>query len=966
MKTYTTMYRNKAQILEFIERNELSNKENLFIQIFTKDGKVKVTRLHEILVDALPQAVLIGATVDASFSKEIKTAGTVVSITVFNKVKVKSTFVQFNPGMDTYQEALNMGQNTINDDTKAIVLFGSSHTIDNQVVLDAFANHYPDLLVAGGNAVPLGTNNLEYLIATDGIIDCGMVVVSLSGVDLQASLHACTEWNTAGRSFMVTGANEDLIQTLDHKPVKEIYQKYLGREMLENIKQAGSSFPLMVKQGAVTKPILIKDFHQDGSITVAEPIEVGTTVYIGCGDASIFLNTFNFISDKLRGVPVEGLFMYSCMSRIRFFKKGVEHEMNTIKNLVPTTGAFTAGEYYHEDGKNEMLSYALTFLSLAESEVYIDETDFNRAANTNSEIKEILALSQLIKASTEDLEELYNSLRESEQRYTSLFEHNPDIVYSVDSHGKITSINASLEKILGYTCKEVIGNKATDFLREEDVERVYHYFHLAMRDKPQHFTLVIRHKNGENVLFEIANMPIRVNDEVVGVYGVAKNRTEQFLAEQKISELAYHDSLTGLPNRLSFHERLNEKIEIAHENNESVAVMVIDLDEFKMINDSLGHHAGDRILKHVATNLSGCISDRDFIARFAADEFLILVPTVESVNELSALADQLLTAIKKPVFLKGKEYVLSGSIGVSLYPSDALDEEKLLKNANLALHKAKRSGRNSIQFFTGDMNAMISERLELENHLRKALSLNELEVYYQPQIDIESGRVFAFEALLRWKHTKRGMIPPNIFIPIAEDTGVINEIGYWVLLEACTQTRQWHESGMNDLSVCVNVSGIQFQRPDFIDEVKACLETSGLESSFLHIELTESIMLEDVEHTIKIINQLKGLGVKISVDDFGTGYSSLSYLRDFPIDILKIDQSFIRNLEDSNPDAAIVRAIITMCEGLNVTVLAEGVETEQQLKTLQQFGCNQIQGYYISKPVKAVEIKGLYKNFQMN
>ncbi|MGM7700838.1 EAL domain-containing protein [Pseudalkalibacillus sp. Hm43] len=965
MKTYTTMYRNKKQIIEFIEKNELSTQNHLLIQVFTKEGKVRMSRLHSLLSMILPRAVIIGATIEASFNREIKQSGTVLSFTVFERTRIEGTAVRLPNHKNAYDCGLEIGRRLVEKDTKAIILFGSSHTFDSRSVLDALEIQCPDVLIAGGNAVPLGPEQQEFLLSDEGLIDVGMVAVSLSGEELSASLHACTEWSTAGRPFIVTQVDDRRILTLDHKPVTEIYEKYLGKKMLDNIESAESSFPLMVKQGHVTKPVMIKDFHEDGSITVIDPIEKGTTVYIGCGDASIFLNTFNFISDRLKGVPVEGLFMYSCLSRLRFFKKGIEHEMNTIKNLIPTTGAFTAGEYYQEEGKNEVLSYALTFLALAESEAYIDEDDFKRATNASSEIKEILALSQLIKASTEDLEELHHSLKESEQRYKSLFEHNPDIVYSVDRKGTITSVNSTTEKILGFTTDEVIGKSAVEFLHEEDLNRVHEYFRLAMNNQPQHFTAVIQHKNGQNVLFEVANMPIIVNDDVVGIYGVAKNRTDQILAEEKITQLAYHDSLTGLPNRLFFHERLKHAIDVATHTKGLVAVMVVDLDEFKLINDSLGHQAGDRILKHVAKNMNGMISDDQFLARFAADEFLVLVPHADDLESITALAHNLLSVIKKPVFLKGKEYVLSGSIGISLYPNDAVDDEKLLKHANLAMHRAKLIGRNSVQLFTDDMNDQINERLELENHLRKAAQLDELEVYYQPQICMKTGEVFAFEALIRWKHTKRGMIPPNIFIPIAEETGLINEIGYWVLEEACSQTRKWHDSGMEDISICVNVSGKQFQRVDFIDEVKTCLQNTGLQPSNLHIELTESIMLEDVDHSLWIINQLRALGVKISVDDFGTGYSSLSYLRDFPIDILKIDQSFIRNLEEYNSDAAIVRAIITMCEGLNVTVLAEGVETKEQLTTLKKFGCNQIQGYYISRPVEAEAIKSLNRKYSI-
>ncbi|MCF6409260.1 bifunctional diguanylate cyclase/phosphodiesterase [Pseudalkalibacillus salsuginis] len=839
MKTVSTNYHNKKQLETFIESNNLKSAQNVLIQIFTSEGKVRVSRLRELISRSLPQASIIGATVDASFCSEIKTSGTAVSFTCFDKVQVKSIGVSYEESMIGHEIGIEIGTRIIKRDTKAVIIFGSSQTHANKGMLKALEERYPNVVVAGGNSVPIGEKNIEFLVSDDRLIDSGVTAVSLSGDELTASVHACSDWNTVGRSFTVTKAENTRVYSLNGTPVKDVYEKYLGTKMIMSIADSRSLYPLMVTRGDHAEPVMMKNFNQDGSIEALQPIPEGAKVSIGCGDAGNYLDSLNFVYQQLKNRPVEELFLYSCLSRRRFFNIGVAHEMETIRNIVPSIGAFTAGEYYHEDGRNDVLSYALTFLTLAEYESYIDEQEFLQAKKPPIDYQEMLAMSQLVKASTEDLEELNDSL---------------------------------------------------------------------------------------------------------------------MMAEEKISHLAYHDSLTGLPNRVYFHERLGEAIGTAKQMKEKLAVMVVDLDEFKMINDSLGHQAGDRILKHVSRNMNGMIQEGQFLARFAADEFLIFIPKANESEKILSLAKNILSVIKKPILLNGKEYVLSGSIGISLYPTDAADDVMLLKNANLAMHRAKLEGRSSVQFFTMEMDDSINERLEMENHLRKAMVLGEFELFYQPQINISDEEVFACEALLRWNHTKQGMIPPNVFIPIAEEAGLINEIGKWVLDKACKQAKKWHNQGLKALSVCVNVSGKQFQRVEFVDEVKESLRVSGLNASSLHIELTESIMLEDVEHSLWTINQLRNLGVKISVDDFGTGYSSLSYLRDFPIDILKIDQSFIRNLDEFNSDAAIVRAIITMCEGLNVTVLAEGVETRNQLLTLKNFGCDQVQGYYISKPVRPSQI----------
>ncbi|WP_257349221.1 bifunctional diguanylate cyclase/phosphodiesterase [Pseudalkalibacillus decolorationis] len=958
MRTYSTIYRNTKQLQLFIEENNLLSVRCLLIQIFTMDSRVRISRLLTFLNKGLPNATIIGASVDASVCDELIVKGTVLSFTVFEKSTLIGTTVSTEQLQSNCEIDNHLSTKFVRKDTKAIVLFGDIHSLESCGLLESLEESCPDVLITGGNSVAVNENKNGFLISNEGVIDSGIVAVSMNGPELRVSMQKSSEWTAAGRAFTVTSSKKTRVLTLENSPVRDVYEKYLGKKLPTTLTGTSCPFPLMVKREGKLKPMMVEKFLPDGSITTPESIEEGETVYIGYGDAGIFLNSGQFIKDSLRGVPVETVFMYSCLTRRRFFKHGIEVEVKSLQQLIPTVGAFTAGEYYHGGGRNEVLSYALTFLTIAEEDVYIQDSTFDNLSIEPYDFQELLALSQLIKTSTEELEAVNQSLKESEQRYKSLFDHNPDVVYAMDMDGYITSVNETLTKVLGFDMDQVVGKNALAFVVSEEKARVAHYFEKALQNKPQHYSTLIHDRNCEKILFDIANIPMKVNGQVVGVFGIAKDITAQDNAEKKIAHLAYHDALTGLPNRLYFHNRLNASLKKAAENNEQLAVMFVDLDEFKMINDSLGHQAGDKILKHVAKNLSNLIRNELFLARFAADEFLILVPCVMKIDIINRLAKNVLNVLRKPIYLNGKDYAVSGSIGISFYPSDAHNGDLLLKNANLAMHRAKLTGRNSVQFYTSDMNDTIVERLELENHLRKAMELNELEVFYQPQINLTDGNVFACEALLRWNHTKRGMIPPNQFIPIAEEAGLIIEIGRWVLNQACNQAKYWHEQGMDHLSICVNVSGVQFQRRGFIEEVEEALHKSGLNANALHIEITESIMLENAQ----VIDELRKLGVKISVDDFGTGYSSLSYLKDFPIDILKIDQSFIRNLEEKSSDAAIVKAIITMCEGLGVTVLAEGVETEQQLKTLKKFGCNQIQGYYISKPVVPAAIEQFLLN----
>jgi diguanylate cyclase (GGDEF)-like protein/PAS domain S-box-containing protein len=576
----------------------------------------------------------------------------------------------------------------------------------------------------------------------------------------------------------------------------------------------------------------------------------------------------------------------------------------------------------------------------------------------SQEIDDFLAMSHLVQASAKEMEQLNNTLLESEQRYKSLFEHNPDMIYSMDMNGYITSVNPALVQTLGFSESDMLQAHALNFVCKKDHKRVVEHFRLAIHDKPQTFVTSIMKKDGSEIVCSITNIPIVVNQAVVGVYGISKNITWQKNAEKKIERLAFHDTLTGLPNRSQFEKRLRELVEENHHTKKKLAVMFIDIDHFKIINESLGHHIGDVVLKHVSKQLRQTIKGEDLLCRFAGDVFTLILPMLDKPGEVIDTANRITEALKMPIYLDGQEYTVSASIGISIYPDDSMEADVLIKNADIALHKAKEKGRGKREFFTGEMNAFTLERLKLEGYLRKAIQKGELQPYFQPQLCMKTERITGFEALLRWNHPELGLVSPMQFVPLAEEIGLIDDIGRFVLFESCKQLRRWHDEGAHHLSISVNVSGRQFQRLSFVYEVKEALQTSGIPAECLHLELTESTMIHNVQYSISIMQELRELGVKLSIDDFGTGYSSLSYLKDFPVDSLKIDQSFIRHLSDdffNTSDAAIIKAIIMMCEGLSLTTVAEGVETYEQMKLLREYGCHTAQGYIISKPMPAID-----------
>jgi diguanylate cyclase (GGDEF)-like protein/PAS domain S-box-containing protein len=565
----------------------------------------------------------------------------------------------------------------------------------------------------------------------------------------------------------------------------------------------------------------------------------------------------------------------------------------------------------------------------------------------------INTLTTLVETSQQDILHLNESLKISEQYYRSLFDNNGDFVYSTDLKGNFTSVNQSFLRTFGFSETELIGKPALSFINQEDVPRAKMHFVQALRGRDQTYTIEIPIKSGETQIFQVKNIPITINGECVGTYGIGRNITDQKKTEEKIIQLAYYDHDTGLPNRMRFTEQLEERLRRAKKKKELLAVLVIDIDRFKIINDSLGHYAGDIVLKEIAARIQNNLPKGSYLGRFSGDKFTLMLTKNVSIEQTTRLAIDLQNFISKPLYYQNQEFIVTASIGISSFPGDGLDENILLKNADIAMNRSKNQGGNKITYFSTGMNDQAIIRLELESYLRKALQKDEFYLCYQPLMDLKSGEITCTEALIRWQHPHLGLVSPAQFIPLAEETGLIEEIGAWVLTTACIQTKEWQSSGYSRLGISVNVSAHQFQQHAFIGQVIKALEISQLEPEYLSLELTESAMLKDITYSISVMKALQDLGVKVSIDDFGTGYSSLSYLRNLPINTLKIDQSFINNLHNDPSDIAIVKAIITMGQGLAVKIVAEGVETHEQMNILRDMDCHYAQGYYIQKPLES-------------
>lgn len=528
---------------------------------------------------------------------------------------------------------------------------------------------------------------------------------------------------------------------------------------------------------------------------------------------------------------------------------------------------------------------------------------------------------------------------EAEDRYRSLFENSLDGIYRITPQGKFVDANPALIKMLGCDNKEEL------FALEELAFLAYG------RKGTKAFPLSVK---GEQIWIEDNSREVLDKEgQVIYYEGIVRNITERKKAEEMVKFQHYHDSLTKLPNRMLFHERLNLALAHAGLNHQMLAVLFLDLDRFKLVNDILGHSVGDQLLKGMAERLNRCLNEGDSVARTGGDEFALLISRVYQAENVAKTAEKIMETLKFPFNLGGEEVFSTASIGISLYPNDGTDGETLLKNSEAAMYRAKEKGGNCYQFYTPTMNTRILERLTLENSLRRALKRKEFIAYYQPQVDISTGRIVGMEALARWSSPEKGLIPPAKFIPLAEETDLIIPLGEIILWMACAQNKAWQDAGFLPMRVAVNLSARQFQQENLVKSIAQILKETGLEPQWLELEITESVLMQDFEFTSATLRDLRKMGVQISIDDFGTGYSSLNYLKKFPINTLKIDQSFIRDSMINSNDATIITAMIILAHNLNLTVTAEGVETEEQLVFLKDHQCDKMQGYIFSPPVSA-------------
>jgi diguanylate cyclase (GGDEF)-like protein/PAS domain S-box-containing protein len=584
------------------------------------------------------------------------------------------------------------------------------------------------------------------------------------------------------------------------------------------------------------------------------------------------------------------------------------------------------------------------------------------AALVRAQLARARRVEALVRLRTADLRDALDALR----LYRRAIEASANAVILVDARRPgypIVYVNPAFERMRGFAAAEAVGKRLLELgEKEPDQAGVGELSHALREGREGHVSMRLRRRDGRELYAEVYLAPVvdeagETTHFVMTQYDVTRAKRYEIELEAR----ARFDSLTGLANRALLHDRIDSALNLAGTEG-PVWVVALDLDHFKYVNDTLGHGVGDTLLKAAAGRISAAVRRTDTVARTGGDEFVLVLTGRASEGEAADTVHAVLEALAHPVELSGQELVLTGSAGVAAYPTDGRDPATLIQHAEVAMYRAKELGRNTVQFYMPTMNARARERLALEGALRSALLQDEFELYYQPQVDLGSGTVVGLEALIRWRHPSLGLVRPDRFIHLAEETGLIVPIGAWVLRTACRQSRAWQHAGYGPLRMAVNLSARQFAEPGLVRDIARVLDETGLAATSLDIEITESLVMEDIEGAIRTMLELKHMGVKLSIDDFGTGYSSLSYLRRFPVDVLKIDRSFVRDITFSEDDAAMVGAIIELARGLHMRVIAEGVETEAQLDYLKRRGCDEVQGHVYARAASGPDVELLLRS----
>lgn len=964
MKSYNTFYDANLDLQKFITDNRINSGKTVLVQVFT--GIIEhdyITELIGKIRMLLPHAVIVGATTDGEIiNGAIQTLSTALSFSVFEKTDLRSMTIPGEPGVSSFDMGLAFAQRLVSNDTKLLILFADGIQTNGEDLLKGIESVNPHVVIAGGLAGDNVQFERTYVFTEERVLDTGVVGVALNSTELAVNTTFHFDWAPIGKTMVITQAVGNRVYEIDHLPAIEVYRKYLGTDTANKLPSVSGMFPLVLNRQGNPVARTVLGVEPDGSLLFGGNVREGDELQFAYGNAEMILKSSRETSRRLSSRPIESLFIYTCSARRRFLPDISDLEISPLASMAPAAGIFTYGEFFHFERTNEILSQTMTVLALSEDQSKIPEPPAvinEEVLYDNGTLDYLEGVAHLINETAKELQSANQILRENEERYRLLVESCPDAI-GVCVDDRFLLVNQAGANLVGVDSPdEMIGKLISDYVLVGELSPARGIVEAikSMNIEGQLIEQTLTRTDGRQINVELVAIPFSYHGKSA-VQFYLRDITERKQHEEQIKQQAFYDALTGLPNRRLLHKQISSALRQAKRSGKPMAVMFLDLDRFKYINDTLGHTVGDQLLRDVSKRLKLCVRDSDTVARLGGDEFTILLPRITDLEDATSVAERIIETLASPFFLQGFEFFLTVSIGISLFPDDGENLETLIKHADTAMYHAKENGRNNYQLYTDEMHDRAMKRLVMENALRKALERDEFTLHYQPIVKIHTNEITGMEALLRWNHPELGNVSPASFIPLAEETGLIVPIGEWVLRTACAQNKAWQNAGFKPLQVSVNFSAIQFLDPGLTDMVKEVLEDTGLSPQWLDLEMTESIM-QNPESAIRSLTKLRAMGINISLDDFGTGYSSLSYLKRLPINTLKIDKSFIRDITNDPDNASIATAIITMAHSLRLKVVAEGVERPEQLGQLMVMQCDKMQGYLFSKPLPAEEFVNL-------
>ncbi len=960
MQNYTIPFTKEA--LEQLPIDKINAAASILIQVFSPGYQSSVVGQALCQLESLfPRATVAGVTTrEAIVNAHIEKEEITLSITTFEHTSLSQIHLKETTPTQSFQSGTYLAESLITKETKALLLFADPLSLHAQSMLEGIRSVNQEVIIAGGVAAYGKEGESALLISNSGISHQGIVAVALSGEQLHLANHYKGDWIPFGKKLLITHAKGNRIYSIDHMRATDALQHYLGEAFIEDFNNSKLLFPLVRDASGMQIARSILKRHDDGSIEVAGEVRTGELYQIGFGDLEEMILNKNLPLSEIAVNRTEVVFAFSCFARRVFMQDEISKEITPLCDFGNVSGFFTFGEFYSNGKEAYLLNHSMTLLSLSEKPRTAPLPAYDAPTERPRRFSTFGALAHLLTVNESEFNTFHGYLEEREK----LLCKGPVVNFKIEmeDEARCSYISPNIKKLLGYSAKEFLCNEVTPrmLLDEETREDFLQEFSRYRENNALTFEkeIRVRAKYGDTKYLQIfAAIEKNSLDHRTALIGYCIDVTARVESQQKIQKLAFYDHVTGLPNRELLKSTLARKIEEAKADNKLCAVTFFDLDKFKDVNDTYGHAAGDRLLQLIANRIRAVLKKEDFIARIGGDEFILIQGGLGRNGiqaSVYATINRILTIIHEPFNIDGKIAHVSTSIGTAIYGIDGESVEDLIKHADMAMYEAKKDPNVHFKFYSQTMRLQRESELGLQNALKEAVRKRAFTLLYQPQVDINSGKIVGAEALMRWNDPVLGEISPVTFIPMAEKMNLITELGEWLLEEVCHRIEylQSHRSLPEHFrTIAVNISPIQFNDPYFVSKVKKLIDLMQIDTKYLEFELTEGVFAENLSEIVEKMHAIKAMGITLSLDDFGTGFSSLNYLKNLPVDTIKIDRSFISEVQKNEKDQVLTSTIIQLSQNMQCKIVAEGVENLEQLQFLEQNNCETYQGFYFSRPV---------------